>query len=419
MNNELIIEIEQSMLGCCFRNNDALVKIMETGFSSNDFLISEHAALFDRMRELYQSRNSFCVADMTSVIGAFPDDMDASLYARNCADFVVPASQAPTYAENLKEQSKKRTISAALKEAEAILPSKDSSEVLALISAMIAENTTSQNLKTGKEVFTDIMKEMQLPPQKWSTGISLLDRAMGGGLYEGFVYGFAGKEKSGKTTLAGTISFNLDQSNCKHIYVALEMGSREIEKRNIARRIGENSMKFRNHGKSFSEKVSAANKSKNLIYLDAPGATLEEILFQIGIAKMRYGVTGVIVDYWQLVTGRERVETEEQHIRRVAQGFANYAKKQNLWCIILAQQNKDGELFGGGGLKKACEQLYFLETPSRLGAENLRWLKMAASRYTPLVDVGSEQNPSIYLNQKSGPYFDECEDCSLRSSYDE
>lgn len=97
--------------------------------------------------------------------------------------------------------------------------------------------------------------------------------------------------------------------------------------------------------------------------------------------------------------------TEEQKLRHTAQTLANFARRQKLWCLLLVQRNADGKLFGGGGLKKACDQLYFIETIE--GSENARWLLMDASRYTARADVGGTTDPVFVLNKKSGPYIHE------------
>jgi hypothetical protein len=80
-------------------------------------------------------------------------------------------------------------------------------------------------------------------------------------------------------------------------------------------------------------------------------------------------------------------------------------KPQKLWCLLLAQRNADGKLFGGGGLKKACDQLYFIETIE--GSENARWLSIDASRYTARADVGGTTDPVFILEKKTGPYIHE------------
>jgi predicted ATP-dependent serine protease len=94
-------------------------------------------------------------------------------------------------------------------------------------------------------------------------------------------------------------------------------------------------------------------------------------------------------------------------LRNVAQGVADFARKRGLWCLLLAQQNQDGKLFGGNGLRKACDQLWFLETPEHNELPPRRWLRMDASRYTPTENVGNADFGGLVLNMKSGPYFEE------------
>ena len=58
-----------------------------------------------------------------------------------------------------------------------------------------------------------------------------------------------------------------------------------------------------------------------------------------------------------------------------------------------------GKLFGGEGLKKACDMLFYLEQ----GQEDLphqRSLRMDVSRYTPIMNI-----TGLEINKKVGPYF--------------
>ena len=245
-----------------------------------------------------------------------------------------------------------------------------------------------------------MLKSLELPKERWLTGLTPLDKGMAGGLYRGFTYGFAGQEKAGKTTLGHTISQNL---GCKHLYVALEMGSEMIESRNMARKLEMNSMSFLTPNDNLRKKAATLPPNENIFYLDAPGATFDEITRELAYAAVRHDIKGFIIDYWQLVEGKERGSTEEAHLRSVAQGFANFARKNGLWCILLAQLNKEGQLFGGNGLRKACDQLYFIHQPKNFPSH--RWLGMDASRYTPKADIGDEKCPSLQLDKISGPHF--------------
>lgn len=409
MNDELIVQVEQGLLGSLMRNNANIVRVIEGGLIATNFSIFEHQCLYGRMSELFSEQQSFSLGEMSTVLGNFPGGADACSYVRDLIDGYPSASadQAASYTRDIKEYSKKRDIRAALKEVEDILPTRSSEEILEFVSDIVAEKMHSRHQKSGQQVHEEILSDLENPPEKYPTGLLSLDKKMAGGLQSGRTYGFAGKEKTGKTALAGTISYNLNAAECSHMYVALEMGSKEIEERNLARRVGENSLLFKNPNPAFMQKVARVAPSKFIQYFDSPGGLLQEILLEVGIAKIKHGIKGFILDYWQLVEGRERGQTEEQHIRFVAQRCADYAKKHGLWCIILAQLNNDGKLFGGGGLKKACDQLYFIERCSDDETDPHRWMRMEASRYTPKLNIGSPQNPSLVLNAEIGPYFEE------------
>jgi len=169
--------------------------------------------------------------------------------------------------------------------------------------------------------------------------------------------------------------------------------------------MGINSLSFLNKRKEIAAKIDAIKPRKNTIYVDAAGFTLDEIISEASRMIVRHGIKGFFLDYWQLVSGENSRMTEEKHLRDVAQKLADFAKRQKIWIIILAQMNQDGRLFGGGGLKKACEQLYMIRPVE--GAEDMRWLEMDASRYTLRVNVGSDAVPSLRMVTNIGPYFEE------------
>ena len=262
--------------------------------------------------------------------------------------------------------------------------------------------------RTRREVLERVVKAMENPPPCYSTGLPTLDYAMGGGLYAGRVYGIAGLGKAGKSMLAGTISGNLNASNIRHAYVALEMGSSEIEHRAIARDLGIHSHSMLgNVSTETLMKVSryALNAADSMIYIDVPGATFEELRGEILAARHRHKVTGIIVDYWQLVTGRAKGSSEEEHLRVVAQWLASAAKRLNIWVLVLAQLADDGEAtaISRTGLNRASDQLYFLR---RKPDTEWAWLEQRFTRYTPPGDVGTEDVPALRI--RPGPCFEDC-----------
>jgi replicative DNA helicase len=219
------------------------------------------------------------------------------------------------------------------------------------------------------------------------------------------MYGVAARKKIGKTILLGSLSHNLNASEVPHLFIGLEMSAEEIEQRNIARDMRFNSIKFLT---SDRQKVRdlvgtyAATVPDNMIFEHRPGLTFDELRRMIA-RHTQHGIAGIFLDYWQLVGGRRKGETEEQHLRDVAQFLADVARKENVFVVIAAQVNQEGNTRGGEGLKLACDMyLHLHREKDAAGA----WLEMEESRFTRYIDVGTESMAGIWLH-KRGPYFSE------------
>lgn len=388
------LDAEQWLLGGLLVNNLALVDIE---LKATDFYHDPHQDIFNKMKEFMRNNGEFSYIDFAAW------RKDEAEYVRNVANAAIgrDTETLKGYAAMVKELSRKRKVYGALKDAEFLIESKTSDEVLSYIRTVTEDDENLEAFKTSAQVRAKILEGFKLPPVFYPTGFQNIDAAMGGGMYEGLTYGFCGAEKAGKTTLAHSISYNLQ---CKHLYVAMEMGALQIEQRNMAREMGVNSLVFLKRPDDLATRAITTKDNPNIIYHDAPGATLDEVLNAIGKAVLKFDVKGIILDYWQLVGGQQRGESEERHLRRVAQSIADYARKKKLWCILLAQMNKEGQLFGGNGLRKACDQLYMIESCED---ESGRWLRMDASRYTFRSDVGGDLGPALQLDTKQGPHFKE------------
>ena len=401
IHNFIDVDVEQRTLGFLIHNNSAYLE-----FQQNDFAYEAHQKILGRMNTLFAHKQDFNVMDFVDFDSSgFEDNIHAVQYLRDCANMSYDNSneQAKYYRDYLRNLANKRKWFQTFETGQHMLDKYNASDIAKWVSKQNTAHTEATCVKTCSDIHQRVIGGLELPNARHKTGLIPLDKATQGGLYQGFTYGFAGKEKAGKTTLAHTISFNLAQNGCKHLYIALEMGAEMIHKRNIARELGVNSMLFLNPNSELTKKAAALDPNPNLFYLDAPGATYQELIHEVTVSIIRHNIQGVIIDYWQLVGGHERGQTEEAHLRAIAQGFADFARKNGIWCMMLAQLNKDGQLFGGNGLRKACDQLYFIREAPKYPSH--RWLEMDASRYTPKADIGAEDNPSLLLNKYQGPYF--------------
>lgn len=407
---EIENEAEQGIIASLLHNHAA---IMEIDLKPSDFIDPLLGSVFAEMQSLMSRQGHFNLGDFLPC-ASFErfrqiDGGETSLisYLQMLVDNAVTrsTSQIIDYARAIIEYRKKRRLIDFCNEVRFKAGEQSYAEICDNLHKVMEADTGTEALKPASEVHSAIIKNSALPAECYKTGIDALDYSMGGGLYKNFTYGFCGAEKSGKTTLAHTLSYNLAANGCKHLYVALEMGSEQIEQRNIARDMGINSLAFLAKRQETAALAVRSRPRENLWYMDAPGATMHEIMNAVSLSRMKHGITGVIVDYWQLVAGENERTTEEKHLRDVAQGFANYARKHGVWIVLLAQMNKEGKLFGGNGLRKACDQLYMIEQIE--GREEARWIRCDASRYTLRTNVGSEQNPGLWLHKRVGPYFAE------------
>lgn len=276
---------------------------------------------------------------------------------------------------------------------------------------------------SAKDVALEIAKEMEEERACYVTGLRTLDTMFAGGLYAGKLYGLGGAEKSGKTTLAMTLSASLAEQGVKHVYLCFESESKDLMQKLIAARRGFNSLKFLEASGDFDRghmaelaTAEAEKVGENILFVDMHKRGMtdwNDVRMVLHQAQAKKGVKGVIVDYWQLIGGASSRQTEEKHLRTVADSFATWTRLSGLWCVLLAQLNKDGGLFAGNGLRKACDALVFVKEMDEAyrrdfpSGEWQRWLKCDAIRYTLRRDAGSPKEPAIMLDTMAGPLFRE------------
>jgi replicative DNA helicase len=274
------------------------------------------------------------------------------------------------------------------------------SDVVGELSGMATAVPTGISKRALVQRIEDGLKK---PVTIHSTGLPTLDAEIGGGLISGKLYGFAARKKVGKTILLGTISHNLNAQKIRHGFLSMEMSAEEIEQRNIAREMRFNSIRFltRDDPKLSSRVGDYALKVPDCtLFEHKPGVTFDEIR-RILARSLQRNIAGWIIDYWQLVGGKAKSDTEEMHLRNVAQFFADFARKENKFIVTAAQVNQEGNTRGGEGLKLACDMYFTLHREKdQAGA----WLEMEESRFTTYGNVGDEVEYGLWLH-KRGPHF--------------
>lgn len=413
-------EIEQHLLSAAMHNPAAYAKA-GSGLQPDDFAFPVHAAIWHALGQAYGENRKvdhLLIGDLARRFDAdLQDHGGGQAYVAELFGLMANAKAAQDYGRRLSELAKRRRLVTAAITTVATAPDLDTplDELLGGIMGEAERLVETGRARTRGAVLDDMLESFRHPPVVYSTGMPSLDAAMGGGLWPGRVYGIAAHDKAGKTGLAGTISYNLNEAGIPHGYFAFEMGSDQIEHRQLSRALGIGTTRILERQRDVLEaiaryRISAAD---HVVYVDMPGGTVDELRSEILAARAKHRITGFVVDYWQLIEGKGRQQSDEEHLRRVAQWLATAAKRLNLWVIVLAQLADDGEAtaLSRRGLNRAVDQLYFLH---RKQGEEFGWLQMKVSRYTPPGDVGGQNDPSLRLRYP-GPWF---EDWKARGSDD-
>jgi replicative DNA helicase len=288
-------------------------------------------------------------------------------------------------------------------------------QLLAPLSSGHALEAQSRTMNDSGKVTDSIVADITSNLRPFSTGMKKLDNCMEGGMYPKKAYGIAARKKVGKTIMLGTISHNLNVAGVKHLFICGEMGEKEIQQRVLARALDIFPSAFRSdYAEQVVDKIKEYNRHapRNTIYLDAPGITFDRLKHAVVTAHMRHGIKGFILDYWQLVSGKDGRASEAYHLGEVAQWIAEICRKLDMWALVAAQINQDGNTRGGEGMRLAFDQVYHLQPIGEEGGDITmpgRWLEMMDTRYTQWANIGSSGMAGLMLNEK-GLFFEECED---------
>lgn len=407
------IEAEQGLLGALLIENSAFYDAYGT-VKKEDFFFPAHELIFEKIHERVDEGKVASPITLKSYFENNEDlkDIGGAGYLADLAGNVISVVNVEDYAQTIYGLAERRRLLSAVESAHETLmdPNTDPSVVRADISHAVENSGKSIFVKTKKQVAAEAVEALQMPKKCYPTGLAALDKAMAGGFYAGFTYGLCGAEKRGKTTFAHTISENLNNAGVDHAYIALEMGSAQIEQRNIARCIGVNSMAFLQEKKSQDLLRKAADHSISVkdhtLYLDMPGCSFAQIKAELSALVAKKKIKGFILDYWQLVGGCPAKQTKADFLYDVAQWAANFSKRHGIWCVLLSQVNREGKVFGSAGLEKACDQMYFIERCENF-SEAMLYLNLSHSRYTPTGQVGSDTQPKFTIETKAGPYIEE------------
>ena len=180
------------------------------------------------------------------------------------------------------------------------------------------------------------------------TGFAAVDEFTGG-LKKGEMFVLAARPSIGKTTLGLNVIRNVALHPGKPRAVAffsLEMTEQQIARRLLCTEAQVSESSFWNHSfldSDLDKLTRAAEKiEKAKIWIDPTGGlSIAELRAKARRLVSQHKVELIVIDYLQLMTADERIESRQQEVAKISGGIKKLAKDLNIPVLVLAQLNRE------------------------------------------------------------------------------
>lgn len=208
----------------------------------------------------------------------------------------------------------------------------------------------------------DLSQAKDVQAIRWKSGISEIDRVLGGGLISGSIILLSGEPGVGKSTILAQLSDFLIKKNKEFadvLYVSGEESAGQVKLR--LERLKCDLAKFKFIGETNLEKIiSSAIKLK-------PAMLIVDSIQTIYSASILSEAGGI------------------SQIRAVAIKFMELAKKYNIPVFLIGHITKDGQVAGPKSLEHIVDVVLYLENDGRGGHSVLRSVK---NRFGSVNEIG-------------------------------
>ena len=354
------IEAEQSVLGSILLEPEALSRVLEV-MTGDDFYRQGHRTIFNAMLDLYQKGTPVDLITLTEILQNKEqlEDIGGASYLTSLADAIPSAVHVDSYAHIVREKSILRRLINRTTEitSKSYNFSGDAEDLLDEAEKAIFEISEA---KINPLVYplSDVIKDSfgtieQLYDRKERvigvpSGFTQLDKLTSGFQNSDLVI-IAGRPSMGKTALALNIARNAAVDHEVPVVIfSLEMSRHQLAIRLLCSeaRVDSNKVRTGFFGEREWAKLTAAagTLSEAPIFIDdSPTISVLQVRAKARRLKSEKGLGLIVVDYLQLMKGREGSERREQEISEISRSLKALAKELDLPVIAISQLNRRPE----------------------------------------------------------------------------
>jgi len=358
------ITAEKGVVGAMIMDSEVVDEISRILVPS-DFCKPEHSVLFEAIVGLVTDGK---LVDQITVFNraiSLNESFNTSGFTECIASITqhCPYSErAMEYAVIVKDSSRKREYLALLETAYSEVADSDdldsvSSGIVNKLELVKETSGTENSMFQFKEMFierTELIDKKQkgeVSERFIRTGLNDLDKLLNGGLRHKHFDILAARPAMGKTSLACQFILHaaLD-CGIPSLIFSIEMAKDDITDKMISITSGVPYRKILNADISEGEwdrftkaamKVNSANASELII--DDTTRDLNKIVSTVRLAKRKYGIQFVVIDYLQLVTIPGKYNTRDEQLGYAVNTLAYIAKMLDINILALSQINRGVE----------------------------------------------------------------------------
>jgi replicative DNA helicase len=356
------LDAERFVLGAILMD-DALYIQVAGLLESDDFSLEKHRRIFQRMGELYERGERIDRVTLANELMKQNqlESVDGITYLVSLDEGLPTLANLDSYVGIVKDKSVLRRIIFTSRNLidRCIIGEEEPGQILASAEEnllRLGETRAADALVNPKQILDDFDGGINafLDPSKrikgLSTGFLKLDE-MTGGLHEGELVILAARPSMGKTALALNIAQHVAMFPEKKQTVAvfsLEMSKESLLTRMICAGARVDQQKFRAGYLNQDERRRLARTTSELVQAplfidDTSGANLMDIHAKLRRLRNEHGLSLVVVDYLQLMSGRGRYENRNQEISTISRGLKLLAKELKVPMLVLSQLSRAPE----------------------------------------------------------------------------
>ena len=356
------IEAEQSVIGSMLMDRDAVISASEI-ITGSDFYQRQYGIMFDAMVELFNEGKPVDLVTLQDRLKEkdVPPEVSSLDFVRDIISIVPTSANVKSYALIVRDKAVlRRLVHTAEEIANACYIGKDPVEdILADTEKSIfnlLQSRGSQEFVPIKQVAINVLEKIEMAYKNQGTvtgvptGFIDLDYKLSGFQPSDFIL-IAARPSMGKTAFVlNVVDYVSVRRGLPCMVFSLEMSKEQLVNRMLSMESNVDSQKLRTGSLTDAdwdavvEGVGVIGGSR-LIIDDTPGISITELRSKCRKMKLEHGLSLVIIDYLQLMSGSGRGSSEnrQQEISEISRSLKALARELQAPVVALSQ------------LSRACE----------------------------------------------------------------